>query len=153
MTMQPGSSLETRPSLLKRLQSGDEPDSWREFYEIYGGLIRSFAGKAGLTREEAEDVVQETTIGVARRLPEFVYDPKVCRFKTWLLNQTRWQIRKQLEKRTKFRVAAEPSSPADGTGWHRPDWPHSRPIHPGIRRGVGRGLGEQFDRERHGASA
>ena len=70
MTLRHGSSLETRPSLLKRLQSGDDPESWREFYRIYGGLIRFFATKAGLTPEEGEDVVQETAIGVARRLPD-----------------------------------------------------------------------------------
>jgi len=99
MTLRHGSSLETRPSLLKRLQADDDAQGWEEFYRVYGGLIRHFAIKAGLTPEEAEDVVQETAIGVARRLPEFVYDPKVCRFKTWLLNQTRWQIRKQFDKR------------------------------------------------------
>jgi len=101
MMLRHGSSLETRPSLLKRLQAGDDAQGWEEFYRLYGGLIRHFAIKAGLTPEEAEDVVQETAIGVARRLPEFVYDPKVCRFKTWLLNQTRWQIRKQLALRAK----------------------------------------------------
>jgi RNA polymerase sigma-70 factor (ECF subfamily) len=99
MTLPHGSSLETRPSLLKRLQTGDDPQSWQEFYRIYGGLIRFFATKAGLTLDEAEEVVQETAIGVARRLPEFVYDPKVCRFKTWLLNLTRWRIQNQLRKR------------------------------------------------------
>lgn len=101
MTLRQGSSLETRPSLLKRLQAGDDAQGWEEFYRLYGGLIRHFATRAGLTPEEAEDVVQETAIGVARRLPEFVYDPKVCRFKTWLLNQTRWQIRKQFDLRAK----------------------------------------------------
>jgi len=101
MSLRHGSSLETRPSLLKRLQSGDDPESWREFYRLYGGLIRSFAAKAGLTPDEAEEVVQETAIGLARRLPEFVYDPKVCRFKTWLLNLTRWRIQNQIRKRGK----------------------------------------------------
>src|SRR6266487_952673 len=99
MTLPHGSSLETRPSLLHRLQSGDDPQSWQEFYKIYGGLIRFFAEKAGLTADEAEEVVQETAIGVARRLPEFTYDPKVCRFKTWLLNLVRWRIQDQLRKR------------------------------------------------------
>src|SRR5262249_3801683 len=99
MTLPHGSSLETRPSLLKKLQSGDDPQSWQEFYKIYGGLIRFFALKAGLTAAEAGEVVQETAIGVARRLPEFVYDPKVCRFKTWLLNLTRWRIQNQFKKR------------------------------------------------------
>src|SRR5262249_13733511 len=70
-----GSSLETRPSLLARLKSGDDPQSWQEFYKTYGGLIRFFAEKAGLTADEAEEVVQETAIGVARQLPDYTYDP------------------------------------------------------------------------------
>lgn len=101
MTLHNNTSLETRPSLLKRLQAGEDVQGWDEFYRIYGGLIRHFAQKAGLTAVEAEDVLQETAIGVARHLPEFVYDPKVCRFKTWLLNQARWQIRKQFDLRRK----------------------------------------------------
>src|SRR5437773_1054699 len=106
MTPGHGTSLETRPSLLNRLKSSDDPQSWEEFYRTYGGLIRFFAEKAGLTADEAEDVVQETAIGVARRLPEFTYDPKVCRFKTWLLNLTCWRIQDQLRKRQK---AGDPS--------------------------------------------
>jgi len=94
-----GTSLETRPSLLNRLKDGDDSQSWQEFYRVYGGLIRLFASRAGLTADEAEEVVQETAIGVARRLPNFVYDPKVCRFKTWLLNLVRWRIQDQLRKR------------------------------------------------------
>lgn len=94
-----GSSLETRPSLLHRLKHGDDPESWQAFYRVYGGLIRFFAEKASLTPDEADEVVQETAIGVARRLPDFVYDPKVCRFKTWLLNLVRWRIQDQLRKR------------------------------------------------------
>jgi RNA polymerase sigma factor (sigma-70 family) len=105
-----GTSLETRPSLLQRLKSGDDARSWQEFYKIYGGLIRSFAAKAGLTEDEAEEVVQETAIGVARGLPEFTYDPKVCRFKTWLLNLTRWRIQDQLRKRKK---AGRPAQDSD----------------------------------------
>lgn len=95
----PGSSLATRPSLLHRLSAGDDPQSWQEFYRTYGGLIRCFAAKAGLSPDEAEEVVQETAIGVARGLPDFTYDPAVCRFKTWLLNLTRWRIQDQLRRR------------------------------------------------------
>ena len=93
------SSIQTRPSLLDRLKSGDDADSWREFYLIYGKLIRDFALHTGLDDTEADDVVQETAIALSRHLPEFRYDPKVCRFKTWLLNQTSWRIKDQLKKR------------------------------------------------------
>lgn len=97
-----GSSLDTKPTLLKRLQSSEDPESWKEFYRVYGNLIRFFATKSGLTPEEAEEVVQETAIGVARKLPDFVYDPTKCRFKTWLLNLTRWRILDQIRKRMRF---------------------------------------------------
>ncbi len=110
------SSLETRSSLLNRLKAGDDPASWQVFYRTYGGLIRFFAEKAGLTADEAEEVVQETTIGVARNLPEFTYDPKVCRFKTWLLNLTRWRIQDQIRRRKQRGpglLAPEVPRPAD----------------------------------------
>jgi RNA polymerase sigma-70 factor (ECF subfamily) len=99
MKREPDAAIQTRSSLLQRLRSGDDARSWEDFYRIYGGLIRSFAHKAGLTPDEAEEVVQETAIGVARGLPDFTYDPKVCRFKSWLLNLTRWRILNQLRKR------------------------------------------------------
>lgn len=84
---------------MDRLKTGDDLDSWEEFYRIYGKLVRDFAMQAGLTATEAEEVVQETAIGTSRHLPQFRYDPKVCRFKTWLLNQARWRIKDQLKKR------------------------------------------------------
>ena len=93
------SSIQTRPSLLNRLKTGDNTESWQEFYRVYGKVVRDFAIQAGLTDTEADEVVQETAIGIARHLPEYRYDPKVCRFKTWLLNLTSWRIKDQLKKR------------------------------------------------------
>jgi len=93
------SSIPTRSSLLNRLREEDNSEGWQEFYHIYGKLVRDFAIKAGLTDTEADEVVQETAIGIARHLPEYRYDPKVCRFKTWLLNLTSWRIKDQLKKR------------------------------------------------------
>jgi RNA polymerase sigma factor (sigma-70 family) len=93
------SSLKTRPSLLNRLKSGDDAESWQDFYRIYGRLVRDFAIQAGLNHTEADEVVQETAIAMSRHLPEYRYDPKVCRFKTWLLNQTSWRIKDQFKKR------------------------------------------------------
>ena len=93
------SSLVTRPSLLNRLKAGDDTQGWQDFYRLYGPLIRNFARKAGLTEDETEEVVQETAVSVARNLPGYTYDPKVCAFKTWLLNLTQWRVTDQLRKR------------------------------------------------------
>jgi len=117
-------SIHTRPSLLNRLKTGDDQESWHEFYRIYGKLVRAFSINAGLNDSEADEVVQETAIAVAKHLPNFNYDPKVCRFKTWLLNQTSWRIKDQLKKRNKIGQASSPmpfgskssGSPEDTSG-------------------------------------
>lgn len=71
MTGDEPSSIQTRPSLLHRLKEGDDVASWQEFYRVYGKLVRDFAIKAGLTDSDADEVVQEIAIGVARHLPGF----------------------------------------------------------------------------------
>jgi RNA polymerase sigma-70 factor (ECF subfamily) len=91
--------IPTRDSLLSRLKQWDDHESWRDFFNTYWKLVYGVALKAGLTDQEAQEVVQETVITVARRIPEFEYDPKHCSFKTWLLNLTRWRIVDQIRKR------------------------------------------------------
>ena len=99
MDFQRSDSLATHASLLERLKDLENQDSWQQFYSTYRKLIFSFALKHGLSGTEAEEVVQETVITVARNLPEFRYDPERCSFKTWLFNLTLWRIRDQLRKR------------------------------------------------------
>lgn len=94
-------SLGTRPSLVAGLQAGDE-DRWAEFFRLYGPVIRGFAVKAGLTEIEADEVVQETCIGVARNVEEYRYDPAKCRFKTWLLNLASWRVKNQFARRRRW---------------------------------------------------
>lgn len=89
----------TRYSLLSRLKDWEDQDSWQEFFESYGGLIYSFAIRAGLTESEAEDTVQETIISVAKDISKFQHDRKLGSFKGWLRNLTRWRIADQLRKR------------------------------------------------------
>jgi RNA polymerase sigma-70 factor (ECF subfamily) len=106
----PEDSCPTRPSLLQRLQAGGDEPSWKEFNDLYGGLIMRFARKAGLTEAEAQEAVQETMISAAKNLPEFRYDPAVSSFKTWLLRLSRWRVTDQLRKRLPL---AARSAPAD----------------------------------------
>lgn len=94
-----GDLLPTRRSLLSRLKTWDDQESWREFFNTYWKLIYSVAVKAGLSDQEAEDVVQETVLSVAKKMGEFRYDPAVCSFKGWLLRITRFRIIDQLRKR------------------------------------------------------
>ncbi len=82
----------TRKSLIERLNNWEDQRTWNEFYQTYWRLIYSVATKAGLTREEAFDVVQETVIAIARQVQKGQYDPRAGSFKAWLLQMTRWRI-------------------------------------------------------------
>ena len=96
-----GDLIPTRESLLSRLKDWRDGDSWQEFFETYWRLIYGVVRKAGLTDAEAQDIVQETMLSVARKIEGFRYDPKVCSFKTWMLKLTRWRILNQLIRRTR----------------------------------------------------
>jgi RNA polymerase sigma-70 factor (ECF subfamily) len=91
--------LPTRRSLLDRLRDWEDQVSWREFFDTYWKFIYSMAVRAGLSDQEAEDVVQETVTSVAKKMPEFQYDPERCSFKGWLMHVTRLRIIDQLRRR------------------------------------------------------
>jgi len=92
--------LSTRYSLLSRLQNWDDEDSWKDFFDTYWRLIYSVALKAGLTESEAQEVVQETVISVAKGIHKFQRDPAKGSFRGWLRNVTQWRIIDQLRKRS-----------------------------------------------------
>lgn len=91
-------SLPTRSSLLGRLRDSADDTSWRAFFEMYWRLIYNVARRSGLSDSDAQDVVQETVISVARRMPEFRYDPAKGSFKQWLLLITRRRIQDHLRR-------------------------------------------------------
>lgn len=91
--------LPTRRSLLGRLRNWEDQSSWREFFNTYWKFIYGVAIRSGLSDQEAEDVVQETVLSVAKKMPEFVYDPARCSFKGWLMHVTRLRIMDQLRRR------------------------------------------------------
>jgi RNA polymerase sigma factor (sigma-70 family) len=91
--------IPTRATLLQRLKDWQDQSSWQDFFDTYWKLLFDVALKSGLSEVEAQDVVQETMISVARHMPTFKYDPAIGTFKAWLLNMTRWRISDQLRKR------------------------------------------------------
>jgi RNA polymerase sigma-70 factor (ECF subfamily) len=91
--------IPTSSSLLHRLKDWDDDASWQLFCQTYRKLIYNTARRAGLSDAEAQDVVQETLLSVAKAMREFKYDPVVGSFKGWLLQLTGWRINNQLKKR------------------------------------------------------
>ena len=107
--------LSTRRSLITRLKNWDDQEGWREFFLTYWKLIYSVAVKSGLTDTEAEDVVQETVVTVAKTMDTYRYEPERCRFKTWLMRITRMRIVDQFRKRGPSFVIRASNGPATRT--------------------------------------
>ncbi len=84
--------IPTRWTLIGRLKHWDDQESWREFFDTYWKLIYGVARRAGLSVEDAQDVVQETIIAVSKGIPRFRPDPGRGSFKSWLLTITRHRI-------------------------------------------------------------
>jgi RNA polymerase sigma factor (sigma-70 family) len=108
--MKTGGLLATRRSLVDRLANWDDQRRWQEFFDTYWKLIYSAAQKSGLTDAEAQEVVQETVITVAKKIDKLRYDPALGSFKGWLLQITRWRIADQFRKRNSVQTQRERSN-------------------------------------------
>ncbi|MBI4657778.1 MAG: sigma-70 family RNA polymerase sigma factor [Verrucomicrobia bacterium] len=98
-------TLRTRWTLVAQLKNVDHQESWWEFFELYCRLIIGVAIKAGLSEQEAEDVLQETMASVAKHIREFEADPKRGSFRAWLLKMALGE----------FKIS--PEAVASGSGW------------------------------------
>jgi RNA polymerase sigma-70 factor (ECF subfamily) len=111
MQNRPADSIPTRQSLLARMKDWSDQASWQDFFHTYWRLIYGVALRAGLSAGEAEEVVQETVISVAKKIGEFKNDPALGSFKSWLMLITRRRIADQFRKRP----------PAAANSFPRPD--------------------------------
>src|SRR5258708_21076833 len=111
----PTDSIPTRHSQLARMKDWQDQKSWQYFFDTYWKLIYSVAIQLGLSHVEAEEVVQETVLSVAKNIGEFKSDPAFGSFKSWLLLITRRRIADQFRKRPRLTQAAT-SRPDEGTG-------------------------------------
>ena len=119
----PDGPIPTRRSLLNRLKNWDDQESWKDFFDTYSKLIYGVAIQAGLNDTEAQEVVQETVIAVAKQMEVFKYDPRIGSFKGWLLHTTRWRISDQLRKRRGEAPAfGRARSPSARTGIRSTSW-------------------------------
>lgn len=64
------SEAEAEKFLVQAVRSGDE-DAWRQIIARYQGRLLSFARRLLADRSEAEDLVQETFLGLLRSLPNY----------------------------------------------------------------------------------
>lgn len=92
-----GNSPVTQPSLLVRLQSGEDQEAWSRFVDLYGPLVYSYARKWGLQDADAADVVQDVLRRCATAIKRLDYDRQRGTFRGWLLTVVRNHLRSFLE--------------------------------------------------------
>lgn len=98
MRTEPELDPETRRSLLSRLRNLDDRESWRDFFDRYWRMLYKVARRAGLAEADAQDVVQETVVAVARQMPSFHYDSSRGTFKQWLFRIVRRRVADHLRR-------------------------------------------------------
>ena len=98
MSLSDETSLQTRRSLLSRLRDYEDKESWQTFFDRYWRLLYNVARRAGLDDVDAQDVVQDTVIAVAKEIPDFRYDPARGSFKSWLFQILRRRVSDHFRK-------------------------------------------------------
>lgn len=70
-------SLQTRQTLLSRLRNLGDDESWRRFFDLYWRLLYNFARKSGRDDHAAREIVQDTVVSVARKMPNYFWSPEL----------------------------------------------------------------------------
>lgn len=74
----------TRETLLKRMQSLNNEESWDEFVFYYGKFIYSIINRMGIYTGEEEDLAQEILLKIWKAIPNFDINQKKGQFRSWL---------------------------------------------------------------------
>lgn len=85
-------------SLLDRLRQPGEREAWDRFVELYTPFLYYWAHRAGLTDDDATDLVQDVFALLLTKLPGFQYDPGKS-FRAWLRTVTLNRWRELLRRR------------------------------------------------------
>jgi RNA polymerase sigma-70 factor (ECF subfamily) len=88
----------TSASLIERLRQPAAHAAWVRFVEIYTPLLYTWAGRLGLSADDAADLVQDVLTLLVQKLPAFAYQPEQ-RFRGWLWTLTLNQCRARQRRR------------------------------------------------------
>jgi RNA polymerase sigma-70 factor (ECF subfamily) len=75
---------ETSLSLLGRLQSSTETDTWNRLVELYTPLLRYWLRKYDVTGSDADDLLQEVLLAVSKDISTFDHSGNRGAFRGWL---------------------------------------------------------------------
>lgn len=88
----------TRETLIMRVKNQYDEKAWQEFVDIYRRYTYVVIRRLGVDVDPAEELTQNILLKLWQKLPDYKYDPKVARFRTWLsrvINNTVLNFRRQ----------------------------------------------------------
>ncbi len=97
---------ETSVSLLNRLQTSPESETWNRLVDLYAPLIRAWLRRYDVQESDADDLVQEVLLSVSKDLSKFTHGGQSGAFRSWLrailVNRLRnfWKARNRLPEAT-----------------------------------------------------
>jgi len=105
---------DTRDSLLIRIADPRDQGAWEQFARIYRPVVYNVARMRGLQDADAQDVVQQVLIAVARALPTWERRDESTRFRHWLCRMARNATINMLTRQPRDRAVGGDDIRADG---------------------------------------
>lgn len=99
MRTPPATSDDTPRSLLARLAGAPGADDWRRLVDLYRPFVARWLDRAGVPRDDADDLSQDVLTVVVKEVPAFRLPDHPGAFRAWLrtivVNRTRgyWRTR------------------------------------------------------------
>jgi len=91
----------TRETLLVRVRHQHDEAAWQEFVYYYQGFVFNIARRMGLNHHDAEEVVQTVMVQLWKKLPEFEYDSRKGRFRSWLCTVTANVVKTMIQRKSR----------------------------------------------------
>ena len=81
--------INTRQTLLFKIKNQYDDTAWNDFVQFYRPYIYRVIQNLNVSTCDREDIIQEVMLASWKKLPEFEYDTKKGRFRSWLCTVAR----------------------------------------------------------------
>ena len=100
---------ETSYSLIERVHDLADEASWVEFLGIYQPVVFRMARRRGLQDADAQDVIQQVFVSIAKSIDGWKFEPDRPPFRAWLTTVSRNAITNALARKPRDRGAGSTS--------------------------------------------
>lgn len=89
----------TSLTLIQRVRDQEDQAAWKRFVSLYTPLLHRWTKVAGLTEDDAADLIQDVFLVLVKELPAFQYDSSRGSFRGWLKTVTLNKCRERHRRR------------------------------------------------------